>query len=412
QREVGDRRDAAGAEVDESAGEVGRSDLPGADPDGVDAADDVERAEGDDEGGHLAEADEQPVEQAEADAEQDRQGHAGDRVPAALEVDPGGEGGDAEGRADRQVDVAGDDHQRLAGGDQDQDGGVQEQVLDALLGQERAVAGLGDADHHQEDQQDGEFAHLEDAVDEAGGAGGGHLDGRGPVGSGDAHAAALPVAAAITVSSVASGRGISAVRRPSCMTSTRSAMPRISGRSEEIIRTATPSAASRDSSRCTSALVPTSMPRVGSSTISTFGPVASHLASTTFCWLPPDSVFTVSAIRAYLTWSRTAQSRERLRSAPRSIRPPRTVLPRPVRPMLRSMDMFITSPWARRSSGTSARPAAIAVEGAPLVRGRPSTSTSPASQRSTPNTARATSVRPAPTSPARPTISPRRTSKD
>src|SRR5690606_7530405 len=129
QREVGDRRDAAGAEVDESAGEVGRSDLPGADPDGVDAADDVERAEGDDEGGHLAEADEQPVEQAEADAEQDRQGHAGDRVPAALEVDPGGEGGDAEGRADRQVDVAGDDHQRLAGGDQDQDGGVQEQVL-------------------------------------------------------------------------------------------------------------------------------------------------------------------------------------------------------------------------------------------------------------------------------------------
>src|SRR5690606_9312424 len=80
---------------------------------------------------------------------------------------------DAEGRAERMVDVAGDDHQRLAGGDQDQDGGVQEQVLDALLGQERAVAGLGDADHHQEDQQDGEFAHLEDAVDEAGGAGGG-----------------------------------------------------------------------------------------------------------------------------------------------------------------------------------------------------------------------------------------------
>ena len=29
------------------------------------------------------------------------------------------------------------------------------------------------------------------------------------------------------------------------------------------------------------------MPRVGSSTISTFGPSASHLASTTFCWLPP-----------------------------------------------------------------------------------------------------------------------------
>ncbi|MGV9899484.1 hypothetical protein ACWDVV_36165, partial [Streptomyces tendae] len=35
-----------------------------------------------------------------------------------------------------------------------------------------------------------------------------------------------------------------------------------------------------------------------------------------------------------------------------------------------------------------------------LARGLPSTSTSPASQRSTPKTARATSVRPAPTSPA------------
>ena len=29
------------------------------------------------------------------------------------------------------------------------------------------------------------------------------------------------------------------------------------------------------------------MPRVGSSRISSFGLVASHLASTTFCWLPP-----------------------------------------------------------------------------------------------------------------------------
>ena len=154
------------------------------------------------------------------------------------------------------------------------------------------------------------------------------------------------------------------------------------------------------------------MPRVGSSTISTLGPVASHLARTTFCWLPPDRVATVSAMRAYFTWSLRAQSRERLRSAPRSTSPARTVDRRPVRPMLRSMDMPITRPWARRSSGTRARPAAIAVEGAPLTSALPSTSTSPASQRSMPNTARATSVRPAPTSPDRATISPRRTSKE
>ena len=38
----------------------------------------------------------------------------------------------------------------------------------------------------------------------------------------------------------------------------------------------------------TSALAPTSMPRVGSSKISTAGFMSSHLASITFCWLPPE----------------------------------------------------------------------------------------------------------------------------
>ena len=38
-----------------------------------------------------------------------------------------------------------------------------------------------------------------------------------------------------------------------------------------------------------SALAPTSMPRVGSSMMRMRGLVASHLASTTFCWLPPES---------------------------------------------------------------------------------------------------------------------------
>ena len=73
-----------------------------------------------------------------------------------------------------------------------------------------------------------------------------------------------------------------------------------SGSSEEIIRIATPSAASSVSSRCTSALVAMSMPRVGSSTISSAGWRPSHLASTTFCWLPPDSWDTGSMSRPYL----------------------------------------------------------------------------------------------------------------
>ena len=36
-------------------------------------------------------------------------------------------------------------------------------------------------------------------------------------------------------------------------------------------------------------LAPTSMPRVGSSRSSTLGAVRRPLATTTFCWLPPDS---------------------------------------------------------------------------------------------------------------------------
>ncbi len=109
--EPGDRGDAAGAEVDEAAGQVGRGDLAGADPDGVDAPDDVQGAERDDEGGDLAEAHEEAVEQPEADAQQDGEEDRDDRVPAALQIGSGGEGADAERGADGQVDVAAEDHQ-------------------------------------------------------------------------------------------------------------------------------------------------------------------------------------------------------------------------------------------------------------------------------------------------------------
>ena len=108
------------------------------------------------------------------------------------------------------------------------------------------------------------------------------------------------VAACMTASGVASSRAMSAVIRPSHTTSTRSAMPSTSGSSEEIIRIARPWPASSESSRCTSALVPTSMPRVGSSMISSVGSVASHLAMTTFCWLPPLMVRGVHVERAGL----------------------------------------------------------------------------------------------------------------
>ena len=51
-----------------------------------------------------------------------------------------------------------------------------------------------------------------------------------------------------------------------------------------------PCVARCETMRWISALAPTSMPRVGWSRISTRGAGISHLASSTFCWLPPESV--------------------------------------------------------------------------------------------------------------------------
>ena len=64
-----------------------------------------------------------------------------------------------------------------------------------------------------------------------------------------------------------------------------------------------------------------------------------------------------------------------------------------------------------RSSGARPRPAAIALSGRPGGSATPSITTSPASRRSTPQTARSSSLRPAPTRPPIPSTSPRRRSK-
>ena len=79
--------------------------------------------------------------------------------------------------------------------------------------------------------------------------------------------------------------------------------------------------------------------------------------------------------------------------------------------MLSSTVIPSTSPCALRSSGTRPIPARIASRGEASRTGLPSIRTSPRSNWSAPKIARATSVRPEPTKPARPTISPARTSK-
>ena len=233
---------------------------------------------------------------------------SGSAMPGvAGEQVAGHEGGEADDRADRQVDVARDDHERLADGEDREDRRVEREVAQRRGLDEARLEDAGDRDQQRERDDDAELADAEDALDEPAGALA--LErGRSAGASSRASASPAPVASRMTLSSSASARDSSPVMRPSCMTSTRSAMPSTSGSSLEIISTATPWPASSLISRCTSALVPTSMPRVGSSTISTFGPVASHLPSTTFCWLPPDSVPTLSCRRWNFSCSRAAHS--------------------------------------------------------------------------------------------------------
>ena len=80
--------------------------------------------------------------------------------------------------------------------------------------------------------------------------------------------------------------------------------------------------------------------------------------------------------------------------------------------MLRSIESGMTRPCWRRSSGTKPMPAAMAAFGEAGGSLRPCTSTPPASARSMPKIARATSERPAPTRPASATISPALTSNE
>src|SRR5262245_7145611 len=385
---------------------VGRVDLLAAGPGVVDAPEHVQRAEGDHECRHPGGRDEPTVDRAAGRAEGgghddgDRDGQArGGQEQAA-----GGEGGQSQHRSDRQVDVAGDDDDRLPDRGDGEDRGPEQQVLDALRGQEAWVGHGRDPDQQHEGGEDAELPGQEPSPRRL-------RRGGGPTPLFHQGGHAWPVAANITDSSVAPARGRVATRRPSCMTRTRSAMPSTSGSSLETMSTATPCAARSASRWCTSALVLTSMPRVGSSTSSTRGAVASHFASTTFCWLPPESVETGSASALALTSRRRVHDWASRRSAPGQSRPSRVNAHNRARVALRSTDSSMTRPCCRRSSGTRATPAPIAAAGLCGVSGAPATRTVPRSYRSTPKTARITSLRPAPTRPANATISPARTWK-
>ena len=155
------------------------------------------------------------------------------------------------------------------------------------------------------------------------------------------------------------------------------------------------------------------MPRVGSSSNRTRGCVASHLPMTTFCWLPPDSVETICST----SLQRTESVRRRRRRAPpraqnRAGRSARAA-PTEGSAILSRIVEARSNPRALRSSVTSATPSRKGVGrriDRPPARRR-WRSAPPRQPRAAPKIDSRISVRPEPSSPPMPRISPRRRSK-
>src|SRR5690606_34600336 len=201
-----------------------------------DAAVDVQGAERDDECRDPGERHDGPVDQAEDRACRDGdQGDDGDRQVRRVEEQASGEGGgQAEHGTHGEVDVARDDDDRLPHGEHDEDRGREQQVAPpARAEQEARLDQGGHADDGEECEGDTGLATAQEA----------HA---APPSAGAPAPGAPGVAARMTASGVASARSSVAAMRPSRTTSTRSAMPSTSGSSDEIMRTASPSAASVD----------------------------------------------------------------------------------------------------------------------------------------------------------------------
>src|SRR5437868_1084481 len=150
------------------------------------------------------------------------------------------------------------------------------------------------------------------------------------------------------------------------------------------------------------------MPRVGSLSRIMRGSVISHLASTTFCWLPPESVETASPGAPILICSQSMPRLTAARSLARSTKGPVEMASSDAMVRLSAIDIGSINPSVLRSSGTSAMPTAddFAAAGELIRTSLPSTVMRPVTPRSTPNKASSSDFWPCPSRPPRPTISP------
>ena len=197
------------------------------------------------------------------------------------------------------------------------------------------------------------------------------------------------------------------------MTRMRSESERISSSSSETRKTARPLSRCSTSLRCTNSIAPTSRPRVGWAAIRTFGLPSISRASTTFCWLPPES----AEAGVVGVPPRTSNSR-------RSRRARSSIVPSLRKPLREFGGAGSRAARGSRSARTAARARA---GGGPPGCGRcrrratgvafacvtscPSTTMRPDAGERRPAIASISSLWPFASTPARPRISPARTSK-
>ena len=152
----------------EAVGQGERADLVPAGPRAVDAADHVQRSERDHEARHAGDGDDRAVDDpaGHADAEPGEHDDQDRDVRMPLEEQAGGVGGQAEHGADREVDVARDDHHRLADREQADDRRAADDLLQVRRAHEVRVVDRGHEDDERERQHDPELAEAEHELGE------------------------------------------------------------------------------------------------------------------------------------------------------------------------------------------------------------------------------------------------------
>src|SRR5690606_8757789 len=291
----------------------------------------------DDERCYSSVGDEQTVDQPTCGADRQRRGHDDD--PAVVGRDPlRGQRGrphrrQRDDRADRQVDAATGDHERHPDADHADDRGQSQHGHHVAEVDEPVARGdRADRAEQQQGKDQAEVAARRPGQQRRPAAASAlrTIDPHpfGGTGTTASHATSPSITMPSTSCSVISLAGVSVSTRPLETTSTRSDNPMTSVISLDTSTTASPASASSRISSYSWARAPTSTPRVGSSSSSTLHSRSSHRASTTFCWLPPESVRTSRSTPAGRTSRSTRRSSAAERSAARSRNPAFANVPR------------------------------------------------------------------------------------